>query len=165
MLFLALRDGPAMRARIQAQVAACPGISINELSARLGVYWNTVHHHVCVLQRKGLLHVEDRGWRHELYATATPPAHRPWLRALHDRDALQVLAALLEEPGLGVYQLSDELGLSRKVIRAQLARLLEDGLVDKVGHSRPRYRPREPPDEVGLLPRDALWDPSEGLGR
>jgi DNA-binding transcriptional ArsR family regulator len=150
MLLLAfIRDGPKMRARIQAEVAARPGISMNELSSRLGVYWNTVHHHVKVLQGKKVLHVEDRGWRHELYPVATPPAHRAWLRALHDEDASQVLAALLAEPGIGVYQLSDDLGLSRKVVRTQLSRLMQDGLVDKMGHARPRYKPREPPNAMG----------------
>jgi DNA-binding transcriptional ArsR family regulator len=86
-----------------------------------------------------------------------PPEHRPWLRALHDKDSSLVLAALLEAPGLGVYQLSDHLGLSRKVIRTHLARLMEDGLVDKVGHSRPRYRPREVPVEVDGLVGERLW--------
>jgi predicted ArsR family transcriptional regulator len=164
LLLAAMRDGPRMRARIQAEVAATPGVSLNELAARLGVYWNTVHHHVKVLCRKGLLHVEDRGWRHELYPMATPPEHRAWLRALHDKDSSQVLAALLEEPGIGVYQLSDDLGLSRKVIRAHLARLMEDGLVDKVGHTRPRYRPREPPESVDGLPgREGLDLDRHGL--
>lgn len=142
------RDGDLMRERIRAAVASRPGITKNELCTLLGVRWATIQHHVRVLVRHHLIHVEDRGWSHELFPPEVPPHDRPWLRALHDEDAARVLEALLEHPMSGVYRLSEDLGFTRKVVRTHLARLIEDGVVEKVGMARPRYRPVLPPEHI-----------------
>ncbi|MEA3191183.1 MAG: hypothetical protein QOD77_1765 [Thermoplasmata archaeon] len=154
-----------MRARIRAAVASRPGITKNELCSLLGVRWATIQHHVRVLTRQRLLHVEDRGWSHELFPGEVPAHDRPWLRALHDEDAARVLEALLAHPMSGVYRISDDIGFTRKVVRAHLTRMIEDGVVEKVGVTRPRYRPLLPPEHiVGTTRRDRHLEDDERLG-
>lgn len=92
--------------------------------------------------------MEDRGWKHELYPAELKAPERAWLRALHDDDSAMVLEAVVAYPGIGVYQMSEELGLSRKIIRTHLSRLMEDGVVRRIGSARPRYKPLEPPSGI-----------------
>lgn len=139
------RDGERRRRAVLEAIATTPGITKKRLGEALGVQWNTIYHHVRVLERAGLVVVDDRGWSHELFPVSTPAAHRRWLRALADERTGRVLESVVAQPGVGVYALSDDLGLSRKAIRTQLSRLIDDGLVRRVGSARPRYLPAEPP--------------------
>jgi len=146
--FAVLRDGKRTRASVKREIERHPGINKKELCEKLGVAWNTIRHHVNVLQRRGQVHVEDRGWEHELYPSELKVQERAWLRALHDDDSAMVLEAVMADPGIGVYQMSEELGLSRKIIRTHLTRLMEDGVVRRIGSARPRYKPLDPPPGI-----------------
>lgn len=153
MLFLALlRNGEATRRRIMAAIAQNPSLNKSELCEVVGLAWNTVGYHLRVLAQRGAVRVDDRGWDHGVFVATVPAGHRGWLRALHDENCSRILGELLREPPLGVYELSNRLGYSRKVIRRHLNRLIDDGVAEKLGESRPRYRLLAPPSELPLTP-------------
>jgi len=128
----------------------------SELCKMVGLAWNTVGHHLRILAKRGSIGVEDRGWDHGVFVAAVPPSHKGWLRALHDEDSASVLLELLRDPPLGVYDLSHRLGHSHKVIRRRINRLVDDGVVEKHGDARPRYRPATPPSDLPLYGADEM---------
>lgn len=143
--------GRGTRPAIFAAVCTEPGINKNQICTLLGKSWGTIRYHVDALTKQGFIHVEHRGRCHGLYPGTTPALHRNWLRALHDQHTATILQALLVQPRVGVYEMSHKLGISQKVIRNRLARLLVDGLVSKRGSARPRYGLSESSQEVRSL--------------
>jgi DNA-binding transcriptional ArsR family regulator len=152
MLFLAFRDGDQTRRRILAAIAQRPSLNKSELCEAVGLAWNTVGHHLRILSKRGLVKVAYRGWDHGVFAATVPVSHRGWLRALHDPDCARVLRELLRDNPLGVYELSNRLGHSHKVIRRHLNRLIDDGVAERLGEARPRYRLLQPPPDLPLHP-------------
>ncbi|MCA1810596.1 MAG: ArsR family transcriptional regulator [Halobacteriales archaeon] len=140
MILAVFRDGEATRVRIQAAVAASPGINVRQLCQRLDLAWSTVSYHLGVLRHRQAVHVTKDGRDLHLFAGDVPHGVRTALRVLRDDDAERVLGAVLANPNQGVYGLSASLGLSHKVVRKHLARLKDAGLVEKLGEYRPRYR-------------------------
>ena len=165
------RDGEATRVRIQAAVAASPGINVRQLCQRLELAWSTVAYHLGVLRHRQAIHVVKDGRDLQLFAGDVPQGVRSALRVLRDDDAERVLAEVLANPNQGVYGLSASLGMSHKVVRKHLTRLRDAGLVEKLGEYRPRYRSTVeatfylPPGEgEGLGPLDGdLQRPDEPL--
>ena len=145
------RDGESTRARLLAAIGARPGSNKKELAQALGIGWNTVRHHVRILERRRQVVVETRGWDHEVYLALVPPEHRAWLRALNDPGSGGIIRTLGAHGDSRLGALSASVGLSPKVVRRSLLRLLADGLVERVpAPGRPRYRSRGPPPELGL---------------
>jgi DNA-binding transcriptional ArsR family regulator len=108
------RDGPRTRMRIMEAIRARPGITPTEVCRDLDLAWTTVHHHVRVLERTGAVLCQDRG-RH---------LH---LKAVADDTEAQILERLNSTPS--IQGLSRDLGLSRKVVRRYLERMMNDGSV------------------------------------
>lgn len=143
MLFFAGRgkDGRAMRASIRNVVQANPGIHVSELAERLHVSWHTAAYHLGVLARLRLVQLEKNGRERRVFPMGVPPRHRQWLAALRDEDAAEVLRILLRDPRLSVPVLSRRMGFSEKIVRRQVERLAEAGLVERRGQLRPVYEP------------------------
>ncbi|MEA3203513.1 MAG: hypothetical protein QOI63_1188 [Thermoplasmata archaeon] len=164
MILAVFRDGEATRVRIQAAVAASPGINVRQLCHHLDLAWSTVAYHLGVLRHRQAVHVSKDGRDLHLFSGDVPQGVRTALRVLRDDDAERVLAAVLQTPNQGVYWLSAQLGLSHKVIRKHLTRLRDAGLVEKLGEYRPRYR-----STVGatrfLETGEGLERPDDGLQR
>ncbi|HUR62929.1 MAG TPA: ArsR family transcriptional regulator [Candidatus Thermoplasmatota archaeon] len=143
MILAAFRDGEGTRTRIQAEVAASPGINVRQLCQRLDLAWSTVAYHLGVLRHRQAIHMAKEGRDLHLFSGDVPQGVRAALRVLRDDDCERVLAAILRTPNQGVYGLSAQLGLSHKVVRKHLGRLRDAGLVEKLGEYRPRYRSTE----------------------
>lgn len=152
MLFLVdWRNGEAMRRRIEKAARGTPGITKNAVAKKLGVHWNAIRHHVEVLEKQGRIHVDKTGWSHELFSPEVPAMQRRLVSALRHPDRSKLLDAVLAHPEIGTYQLSSELDWSRKKVLSHLAHLQKDGLVERIGSARPRYRPAELPEDLDSL--------------
>lgn len=155
MLFLVgRRNGDAMRRRIERVARGHPGITKNAVAKKLGVHWNAIRHHVEVLEKEGRIHVDQTGWSHELFAPEVPASQRRLVSALRHPERSRLLDAVLAHPEIGSYQLSEELGWSRKKVLSHLSQLQDDGLVERIGSARPRYRPTELPHDLDALSRN-----------
>lgn len=165
----ARKDGPASRQRILAEVAADPGIHVSELGERTGLSWHTIAYHLQILRRTHAVLVEKGRRERRVFPTEMPPGHRAWLAALRGDRAHEVLRLLLDDPQQGITSLSRRMGFSEKIVRCQVARLAEAGLVARRGHVAPVYEinpaavhevkgwlrdrgaPVHEPDRTGLL--------------
>jgi predicted transcriptional regulator len=142
MLFAgAGKDGRAMRDRIRAEVAREPGIHVSELAQRIGVSWHTTAYHLGVLAKSRSVLLEKGGRERRVFPAGMPSHHRRWLVALRSEEAAEVLRLLLKDPRQSVPVLSRRMGFSEKIVRRQVARLAEAGLVDRLGELRPVYEP------------------------
>lgn len=135
------KDGQAMRARIRQAIDAEPGIHVSELADRLGISWHTAAYHLGVLDKAHLVQLEKGERERRAYPVGIPPRHRQWLAALRTEQAAEVLRVLLEDPRLSVPGISRRMGYSEKIVRRQVARLAEAGLVQRHGSLRPVYEP------------------------
>lgn len=163
-MFVVFRDGEATRARIQAAVAASPGINVRQLCQGLDLAWSTVAYHLGVLRHRQAIQASKDGRDLHLFSGDVPQGVRAALRVLRDDDTERVLSAILETPNQGVYGLSTRLGLSHKVVRKHIGRLRDAGLVEKMGEYRPRYRSTR--DALRFLDGElgGLQRPDEGGG-
>lgn len=145
MLFFAAggKDGKATRARIRALVQDEPGIHVSEIADRLGISWHTVGYHLGILARSRVVQLEKGGRERRVFPMGIPPRHRQWLAALRTEQAAEVLRILLRDPRLSVPVLSRRMGFSEKIVRRQVERLAEAGLVERRGELRPVYQPSQ----------------------
>lgn len=161
MVFVGRRNGQAMRRRIEKVARAHPGISKNALAEKIGVHWNAVQYHVELLVQEGRIHVEDHGWSHALFAPEVPASLRRLVSAIRHPDRSLLLDAVMAYPQIGSYQLSQELNWTRKKVLAHLSHLQEDGLVERIGHVRPRYRSMDMPEDLDALALSLGHDAAE----
>jgi predicted transcriptional regulator len=135
------------RERLLDLIRSQPGLHKSALCQETGLAWGTVDYHLRLLRRGNLVsqHVDGR-------TTRVFPAdlrHRQsLLAALADEPAARIAAAVHQAPQRAG-ALSDRLGLSPKVVRRHLARLLREGLLVREGDHRPLYRVAD--DAHGLL--------------
>ena len=142
MLFLVVgKDGRATRGRIRTLVQDEPGIHVSEIAERLAISWHTAGYHLGILARSRLVHLEKNGRERRVFPSGLPPRHRQWLAALRTEQAAEVLRILLRDPRLSVPVLSRRMGFSEKIVRRQVERLAEAGLVERRGELRPVYQP------------------------
>ena len=145
LLFLAIakqdRDGDAARARIMQIIRSNPGIHTADISNKVDLAWSTVDYHLRVLKRSNVLKIVKA--RRECYAFPhdIEPNQQLWFATLRDPGTNRIFQRLLELPGQGVPMLSERMGLSQKVIRRQLTDLVDVGLINKRGISRPTFEP------------------------
>ncbi|MES2155525.1 MAG: ArsR family transcriptional regulator [bacterium] len=130
-----------------------PGINKTTLCRELGLGWGTVSHHLRVLTRRGLVAAYGRGKEVHWFPCSVDEAQYRWLCVLHDGRAASIVNHLERRPGLRLSDLSDSIGISRKVIRRHLSQLGEEGLVTHEGETQRRYRLQRPllpagPDDV-----------------
>lgn len=142
LFFVGLRrDGRAMRARIRAEVQGDPGIHVAQLAERLGVSWHTACYHLGVLAKARHIQLEKQGRERRVFPAGMPARHRQWLAALRTEQAADVLRMLVRDPRLSVPTLSRRMGFSEKIVRRQIERLADAGLVSRRGELRPVYEP------------------------
>lgn len=132
-----------MRNRILALIRDNPGICLSDAAERMGVARNTIRHHLRVLERVGLVRVEDDANLKVYYPAGAQAIQVPaWLR--RNETCLRILRAIAESAT----------GLSREDVRAllpempdrtrnyHLQRLLSVGALEQVedGSGAPRLR-------------------------
>lgn len=150
--FLAgIHDGRGNRQRIIAAIRADPGIHVSLLAKRVGLSWRTTLYHVVILQGQGVIDSDRKLRERRLFPTEVPALHRAWLSALRNDNAIEVLRLLAASPLQSIPDLSHRLGSSEKVVRRQVANLVNAGLVERHGHFRPTYEPTLPGEELQRL--------------
>lgn len=139
------RNGPRTRQEILNLVRDAQGLTKTELTARLGLAWGTVHHHLRVLVReRQLVQRRTLGWSR--YFTTDVGGVEFGLMPLLREDLVPALIERVRQnPGIGIQSLSADLGISRKIVRSRLERLVETGLLERSEHYRPRFYIREAP--------------------
>lgn len=154
------RKESATRRRVLRTVRDNPGIHKSDLGRRLRLGWGTICYHLSVLAENGEISELERGRRKHIFPASVPERQKPWLAALRDDDRCAVLGALKQRPGSRLTDLSRDLGVSRKVVRAHLTYLDDQGLVRGEGSHRMRYML----DEVTLADVEAILDDLERIG-
>lgn len=127
------------RERLLALVRASPGLHKSALCAESGLAWGTVDYHLRVLARKGLVTTHQAGRETRCFPGDLAPRQTAQMAALADGTGSRIAFVLRHCPGQGVGELSQQLGLSSKVVRLRLLRMVEEGMVERVGTHRPRY--------------------------
>lgn len=133
------RGGSPSREQLLAAVHARPGINKSALCAALGLAWGTVDYHLRVLVRDGHVTLRPEGRETRCFPGGLQPSHKALLSALADGSGQRIAFVLRHCPGQGIGALSQRLGLSSKVVRRRLVRMLEAGMLQRVGTYRPRY--------------------------
>lgn len=129
----------AARRRLLDLVHEEPGITISDLSARLGVGWGAFYHHLHQLEAAGLLQTRPEGRRCLVYPPGQRPAAHPHARSLLRSPTARSLAlAILRQPRCTVQQLVASQSRSERVVYYHVRRLVDAGLVTTPGGARLR---------------------------
>lgn len=139
-----MTDGPGDRSRasILAIIREHRGLHKSELMRQCGMGWGNVGHHVQVLEDTGLVDTETRGRLLWIFARDVPAQERDYIAATRPRPAQKILEALgLRPHPATIRALSDEVGVSKKVIRIHLSILQRAQAVKKVDGYPPAFEP------------------------
>jgi predicted transcriptional regulator len=157
------------REEILGLIERKPGLHKTALCEATGLAWGTVDYHLRLLSRAGRVTMARVGRETRCFPGQLPARHESLLATLTSAPAQRIALALRHMPGQGVGALSEQLGLSSKVVRRHLLRLLDHGLLERAGFHRPRYqlRPEAAPfldasvvlDEAGLAAAHAAAAP------
>lgn len=140
-------DGPT-RLRLLALIEHEPGLHKTALCEATGLAWGTVDYHLRLLSRSGRVTLARVGRETRCFPGQLPASHEALLVSLTSGPAQRIALALRHMPGQGVGALSEQLGLSAKVVRRHLLRLVDHGFLERAGVYRPRYQLR-----AGAMPR------------
>jgi predicted transcriptional regulator len=91
-----LRSGT--RERLVGVVRLHPGVSVTDAAGLMGLARNAVQHHVRLLERVGIVRVEDARGRKALYLRDAPPSDAPPAWLLKNAACAAVVRALHERP-------------------------------------------------------------------
>lgn len=127
------------RDRLLALISSQPGIHKKALCDAAGVAWGTVDYHLGKLHRHGLIGVRKVGRTLHCFPGGDAPAS-PAPTTLLVGHGPRIAEVLRQAPGQGLRGISDVLGLSPKVVRRHLVRMLEAGVAERHGRHRPIYR-------------------------
>lgn len=120
------------RRRIFQTIESHPGLHFRELQSRLGVAHGTLQYHLDRLVDEGLIAVsEDRGFTRYHPKTRLREEDRRLIDALRREYGRRILAHLASEGPLTTQALSARLGRSASTVSWHLARLAENGLVQR----------------------------------
>lgn len=132
-------DGPANRGRILEAVRTSPGIHVAELAKRLGLSWHTTAYHLQVLRAAGELALDKHGRDHHAFPNGLSAKDRHRMALLWPDQAKDLLASLLACRWLTIQGLAERLGWSERRVQRQVGRLVEGGLVERIGDWRPLF--------------------------
>ena len=143
------RDGEATRQRLLALIRDSPGVHKSALCDASSLAWGTVDYHLRLLVRAGQVTLARAGRQTKVFPGRLSEERERLLATLAREPTARIAGALKERPDQGLGALVDRLGLSPKVVRRHIVRLLEHGLLERAGRHRPLYRLR--PGAVELL--------------
>lgn len=138
-----------LRRDILEVVARNPGTNISELCARLGSRWGTVQHHLRLLVSAGLVQTVMQGRSRCLFRGQTPADQNYRIALLRRKRLLELVKAVVREPGRIQRELARELGMTRKVLRRSVDLLVQAGLIREA--RLPRVRKYYPTPLLGDL--------------
>lgn len=124
-----LLASPARR-RIYDAIRAEPGLSMSELARRVDLSWTGAALHVDQLEQAGLTRSVLGGRRRALFATNIPLSIAPEAPALLAEPACRAVAlAIIDRPGMRVWELCEEIGTSERSAYHHVLRLTKAGLI------------------------------------
>ncbi|QSZ66381.1 winged helix-turn-helix transcriptional regulator [Methanofollis aquaemaris] len=118
------------------QIFACirenPGISIPEIAAAMDVSRTTVNYHLFRLQRRNLVHrnIQGNTFGYFAYTDDLDATEEHLLMHLKNRTKKDLLALLLEAPGISQSDAAEAIEVSRATVSWHMKRLIRDGLVE-----------------------------------
>lgn len=145
------------RQRLADHVERHPGVHLRQLARDLGLAIGTTEHHLHLLVRHGILERHDQGGHAAYFTAGTCPApERRLLCALRSETPRRLLRALAADPDLDPGTLAERLDLSRSAVAHHLARLITDGVLERLRVGRSSLlRIREPAELAKAL---AVYD-------
>ena len=121
------------RQRLADHVERHPGIHLRKLARDLGLAIGTTEHHLHLLVRHGVLERHDQGGHAAYFAAGACPApERRLLCALRSDTPRRLLRALAADPDLDPAGLAARLGISRSAVAHHIAKLVAEGLVERL---------------------------------
>lgn len=131
--------GDRTREKLLAIVREHRGVHKSDLCRLAGHGWGNVGHHVDVLERQALVQTEARGRLLWIFDTKVSERDRAMIVALRPSPARRILQALGLQPKATIRSLSDELSVSKKVIRHHLSVLKRMDVVEQLEGHPPAY--------------------------
>ena len=116
-----LPPGDRAREKLLAIIRQHRGVHKSELCRLAGYGWGNVGHHVDVLKDQALIETQKRGRLLWIFDVKVSARDRDIIVALRPSPARRILQALGLQPQATIRTLSDELSVSKKVIRHHLA--------------------------------------------
>lgn len=104
----------------------------------LGMEWGTIHHHLRILERAGLIRSVFEGRTHRYFPATTKSHEMHSLALLRRARVLTLVRRVVAVPGERQQELLTVIGLSRKVFRSYADRLVALGLLREVRAGRER---------------------------
>ncbi|MHB8632841.1 MAG: helix-turn-helix domain-containing protein [Thermoplasmatota archaeon] len=140
-----------LRAAILSEARRSPGVLQSELVRRLACPRATLRHHVTVLERAGIVSVVSYGQRSALFTAGLSRAQRDAWVVLQRGRTRDLARFLVECPGSTQGDVGASLGMSRKILRKYIDRLVALNLVLESRDAAPlRYHPTA--ELAGLVP-------------
>lgn len=136
----------AARRRLLSLIRSEPGITMLQLADRGKVPWGSIHYHLKRLEQAGLIRVDEslhdmrarRLYAADALLPPMPAIRHPALEGAAYRTA----ELIVQYPGMGLEELVEVSGRSRRTIQTHLKGLVEAGLVVSASHTR--YQRLEP---------------------
>lgn len=133
--------GERTRERLLGIIREHRGVHKSELCRLTGHGWGNVGHHVQVLERQGLIETETHGRLLWIFDRNVNQRDRAMTVALQPSPARRILQALGLQPKATIRSLSEELAVSRKVIRHHLSVLKRVEAVEEAEGRPPVFSP------------------------
>lgn len=107
---------------------------MSELARRMDVYWTAAALHVEQLEKAGLVRTVHGGRRRALFAADIPTSISAEAPALLSEPACRRVAlAIVDKPGMRVWELCNALGMSERAVYHHVKRLADAELVSAKG--------------------------------
>lgn len=131
--------GDRTRERLLAIIREHRGLHKSELCRLAGYGWGNVGHHVVVLVEQGVVETQKRGRLLWIFDSKVSARDRDLVVALRPSPARRILQSLGLQPKATIRSLSDELAISKKVIRHHLSVLKRVDEVEQLEGNPPAY--------------------------
>ncbi len=134
--------GQASRDQLLAIIRERRGVHKSELMRLAGKGWGNVGHHLLRLEDQGLVAIETRGRLTWVFDKSVEPRERDLVVAMRPGPAQRILQVLGLKERASVRALSEELAVSKKVIRLHLSNLHRADAVQQMPGNPPVFAPR-----------------------
>ncbi|MFA5943289.1 MAG: ArsR family transcriptional regulator [Candidatus Thermoplasmatota archaeon] len=130
-------DGKGTRERLLKLIQEHPGIHQSELAKRAEIPWGSVSHHLHQLKCAGRISTLRRGSRYLVYPASIET--NPYLPLLREPAVARIISHLQGPNSKRIAELTQETGLSRKVVARGLRKLHGAGLAARSDDYHPRF--------------------------
>ena len=119
------------------------GLHKSELRRAAGRGWGNINYHLGLLEEAKLIVTETHGRLVWCFDVSTDRAERDWLVISRQSRTLRILEIIGLRQRVNVRSLSEELSMSKKVIRTHLSVLTRVNIVEKEGGRPPAFVPAQ----------------------